>query len=93
MDTINAATVLNKVKHLKLSKCYDSNQAKLTIFIEQGAWTDAEAEEEPTELQLKQNSIKDSIRRALIQAGATVKTGKPPAGIMEDVLAAWLAAL
>lgn len=93
LDKINAQTVLRKVKHIKLSKCYDSNQAKLTLFIEQGPWTDAENEEDPTEEQLKWTSIKDTIHRALLQVGAIHKEGKAPAGVMEDELAAWLAGL
>eukprot|EP00959_Pyramimonas_sp_CCMP1952_P307708 6440343-Pyramimonas_sp.AAC.1 len=30
VDQVSVATVLNKVKHLKISKCYGRNQAKIT---------------------------------------------------------------
>ena len=51
------------------------NQANLTLYIEQGAWTSAEAEDDPSDEQSKQQNIKDAMHRALFRVGATLNEG------------------
>ena len=57
IDTINAATVLDKAKHQRPGKRRDRKQAQFAPFIEKGPWTCAAAEEGPSEERTRQAMI------------------------------------